>query len=57
MVERERRKGDVRVESAQARQKNWWDRVKTSVALTISIVAFILLLGTCAHLTQNTGSQ
>lgn len=47
MVERERRKGDVRVESAQARQRTWWDKIKTSLALLTSIVAFILLLGAC----------
>ena len=45
MVEKERRKGDVRVESAQARQRGWWDKLKTPLALLISVAAFILLLG------------
>lgn len=45
MVERERRKGDVRVENARDRQRSLWDKLKTPLALFISIAVFIVLLG------------
>ena len=45
MVERERRKGDVRVENARDRHRSWWDKLRAPLALFVSIAVFIVLLG------------
>lgn len=45
MVERERRKGDVRVESAKTEQQTWWSRLREPLVLLFSIAVFVALLG------------
>ena len=52
MVEKERRKGDVRVQSAAGGVTGWWARFSTIIALAASIVLFIILLGK-HHLTPS----